>query len=235
MRRGATSGAGSRAGLALVLTAGLAACSGGLAPEGRDPGGQQFAGLDGLVAERMPRPAAAPEGPVRIVEAAAPQPRLRAALPRRGTSADLVAVGQNGDVVTWVSPDEVSLALLEPGVLIATRGLGQDLHIAEAGGSAAALAGGSPGAAARRHLRLGGDQRLAESRHDCTLVAAGPEALRLDDRTVRTLRFEERCSGGVAGSFVNRYWRDATRPVIWQSEQWIGPEVGHVRLQRLGG
>jgi len=218
------------AGAALLM----AACSGGLPPEGRETA-TQFTGLDQLLRDRLPaaaRPASGDLPPIIVLDAPAAGPALDAAIASRGARATLVVAGRNADVVTWRSPDAVSLALLGPGVLIATRGLGTDLHAADAAASAAALARGTPQRVRRVHRRLGGDQRLADSVHDCTIALVGPETVQIGTTTRRTQRFEERCDDGAGGpGFVNQYWRDASRPVIWQSDQWVDPAIGHIRLQ----
>lgn len=225
------------AGAALLL----AACSGGLTPEGQDTAAQ-FAGLDRILRDRLPGvipgPAAPAPGdlpPLIVVDApAATGPALDAAIASRGARATLAVSGTNADVVTWQSPDAVSLALLGPGVLIATRGLGTDLHAADAAASATALARGTPQRVRRVHRHIGGDQRLADRVHDCTIALAGPETVQIGTTARRTQRFEERCEDGPGGpGFVNIYWRDPSRPVIWQSQQWVDPEIGHIRLQLL--
>lgn len=210
----------------------VAGCSGGLPVEGPQPGAQ-FSGLDSVLQPRAARPAV-PGQPVLVVAGAgAAQGLLGAEIPQRNARATLLPSGRNGPVTSWQTADAVSLALQAPGVLIATRGLGEDLHIAEAAASAAALARGAPAGTRRVHRSLGGDQQLAETVYRCDISVAGPETLRLGATTRRTLRLVERCEGGAAGSFVNSYWRDPLRPVIWQSEQWIGPDVGSIRLQLL--
>lgn len=220
--------------LAGLLAGLLAGCSGGQGDAGRDAE-TQFAGLEELLAGRLPgRGTPAAEGPTLIVvdPDAPPEPVLLAELPARDARALLEISGRNGPVTTWRTIDEVSLSLRAPGVLIASRGLGEDLHAADAEATAAALGRGSGAAVRRSHRSLGGDQRLVGATFDCTLVATGRETLQLGEVRRPTLRFEERCSG-PAGSFTNRYWRDPSRPLLWQSVQWISPEVGSIRLQHL--
>lgn len=223
--------------VALALTLVLAGCSGGAPAE--DAALQaQFAGLDGLLsrAPGLSRPAAAPA--LVVVDGrptAAPGPLLGVELPMRNATARLAPSGRNGEVTTWRSVDAVSLSLRAPGVLVATRGLGDDLLIADVDATAAALTRGVTGAVQRRHVRLDGNLQQQEVRFACTLTDAGSERITVGGRMRDTRRFDERCEGGAAGSFTNRYWRDAAGPVIWQSEQWGGPELGLLRLQRLGG
>ena len=222
-----------RRALSAALLAGalaLAGCSGGQGDGALDESAQ-FAGLDRIFGGER----AATEAPPPLVIVAAPgaaQGRLRAELPTRNAQAILRFDGRNDTVTTWRTQDAVSLGLADPGVLIATRGLGEDLHIADAAQTIAALADGRGGSARRTHVTVGADQQARGTGIDCTLATAGRETLTLGERQRPALRIEERCDG-PQGSFTNIYWRDPTRPVIWQSVQWIGPEVGSIRLQFL--
>jgi hypothetical protein len=221
----------------------LAGCSGGTPSEavGSQP---QFAGLDRAMAGMVGGAAGRAQPRLVIVgdPAAAPAPLLSVEIPARGASARLAPSGRNGAVVTWRSVDAVSLSLRAPGVLVGTRGLGEDLIVADARATADALMRAAPGPVARRHRRLDGEMRLGTESYDCTLTLAGRERIEHNGRPRDTWRFEERCtpaaataSGSAApGGFTNLYWRDATRPVLWQSLQWIGPELGQLRIRHPG-
>ncbi len=233
--------AATTGGVALALL--LAACSGGAPSEavGTQP---QFAGLDRALAGAVggipaaARPSAEPALVIIDGPGAASGSLLAVEIPARGASARLTPSGRNGAVTTWRSVDAVSLSLRAPGVLVATRGLGEDLMIADANATAAALARATPGSVARRHRRLDGDLALGSEAYACSLALVGPERIEIAGRLRHTLRFEERCAGasgenGQVG-FTNLYWRDAARPVLWQSVQWVGPELGHIRLRHPG-
>jgi hypothetical protein len=157
---------------------------------------------------------------------------MGAYLEDRQALAALVPSGRNGAVQTWLTADQIALSLTGGGVLTATRGLGSDLHAADAGQTAALIAAGQGGSAERRHVYLDGLFRPVSVTLTCTVQPAGTETLVLNGRRHATLRFDERCQG-AEGPVVNRYWRDASGPVIRQSSQWIGPGVGMVHLQRL--
>ncbi|WP_201157799.1 YjbF family lipoprotein [Rhodobaculum claviforme] len=212
------------AGLGLAFALGLAACSGGQR-DSTTATETQLPGLERLVGGGRDAP------PLVIVAPGAASAPLGAEIPARDARATLVRVGRNGAVTTWRSADAVGLSLRAPGVLVATRGLGEDLHIADAAATAAALAAGRDGAVPRSHDRLGGDQRLVRTRLDCTLTRTGRDTLTLEGTSRTADRHEEACTpeGGGPG-FVNRYWRDPASGAVLASEQWIGPELGHVRL-----
>jgi hypothetical protein len=246
----------TRALVAALCLCALAACTGGLGPEGGSAQ-SQFAGFDEALAGALrsaPRPAAAPASPPRLVilddpaPAEAPRliirddpapppvpgPLLAVEIPARGTAARLVPSGQNGAVTTWRSVDAVSLSLRAPGVLVASRGLGEDLVAADAAATAAALSRAAPGPVQRRHRSLDGNLVLGSTAYDCALTLVGRERIEVGGRPRDTLRFQERCTDASGGSFLNTYWRDAAGPTVRQSEQWVGPDVGVLRVQRIG-
>lgn len=67
-------------------------------------------------------------------------PLLLAVLPEKGVFASLMPLVRKGDTLTWVTADGVTLAF-ENGVLIGSRGLGDDLMGGDSGGTASAIAG----------------------------------------------------------------------------------------------
>ncbi|MGY6634338.1 MAG: YjbF family lipoprotein [Alkalilacustris sp.] len=227
-RNATTQGTRLRLAAAVAAATALTACSDGLSDSAANVE-TQFPGLDRLVARVTGR---APSTPPPVVLAPGmTQSLLSAELPTRGTQATLAQVGRNGPVTTWRTADGVSIALRGPGVVVATRGLGADIHIADAAETAAALAAGRTAEVTRRTDRLGGDRRLTRTTLDCTITLAardrfpGPSGPRPVDR------FEELCvpRDGSAGH-TNRYWRDPVGGGLVASEQWIGAEEGFLRL-----
>ena len=221
-------GAAVAAALAGLLA--LAGCSGG--PVTQDGGGreEQFAGLTRLLPlpGLTPGPAAAP--PVVIADSA-PDRRLVAELASRNARAQLAEAGRNGPVTTWLTADAISLSLTAPGVVIATRGLGDDLHVADVAATVAALTAARGAEGLRRtHRIVDGGQRLTSTDYVCTLRPQGRDRLQIGDSQRTALRFEETCKDGAGTSFTNRYWRAPDRAQIWASEQWLGAELGSITL-----
>lgn len=159
-------------------------------------------------------------------------PIMGAYLEAREAVAGLYIGGRSAGIVAWRTADAVGLSLSESGILVSTRGLGEDLMASDSRQSAALIAAGRAGTAERRHVYLDGTFREHSLRLTCTVQPAGPEVLVLNGRTLRTLRIDEHCAGG-GHAFVNRYWRDAGGPLIRQSSQWVGPQAGTLHLQRL--
>lgn len=217
-------------GAALAAALALAGCSGG--PEAEEGASReaQFAGLTRLLPVPTLGSAAQEPAPVVIMDAA-PDRRLMAELASRNAQAQLAVVGQNGPVTTWQTADAISLSLTAPGVVSGTRGLGEDLHVADVADTVAALASGSGAEGLRRtHRVLDGGQRLVSADYTCTLRPQGRETVQIGQTQRATLRFDETCRNGDGSGFTNSYWRSAGGPEILASRQWLGAELGTIRL-----
>ena len=159
-------------------------------------------------------------------------PLTGAYLARTQGLAALSMVSSARGLAHWRTSDDIGLTLTGPGLLVATRGLGDDLHAADVRQTAALIAAGQAGSAQRRHVYLDGTFAQERMTLTCTVQPVGPETLILNGRSLPTLRFDERCEG-AGDPVVNSYWRDARGPLIRQSSQWVGPRTGMVHLQRL--
>jgi hypothetical protein len=162
-------------------------------------------------------------------------PLMLAHVVERGAVASLAPVGQNGGVVTWQSPDGVSLSFAG-GILVATRGLNGDLIGADVRDSLRAVREVEAATVTRSHRMLNGELTLLTDAYECSISVDGPETVTIAGRERASLRMTEQCSGADSEGpveFTNVYWRDAQRNVIWQSSQWVGRGVGVVNLQRL--
>jgi len=161
------------------------------------------------------------------VAAVPPQPigpaRLRVTLPATGAQAALAPVARNDGVTVWQTLDGITLSFRE-GVLIATRGLGDDLMSADVDGTLAILRG-TNGAAQYPHIRsyLDGEDRTVFRSFQCRRDArteAGPAR-----------RITERCVS-PHGGMTNTYWLDQTGEIT-RSRQWVSPAVNYVETERL--
>ncbi len=159
-------------------------------------------------------------------------PMMGAVVPRRDAVAGLVPLYAGPRHQVWQTADRISITLVSGGVVTSTRGLGPDLHASDAEASASLIAAGRAGQTTRRHVYLDGLFRPQNLSFTCTVQPAGREVLVLNGRQRPVLRIDETCSGS-GHSFTNVYWRDAAQPLIRQSTQWIGPDLGVIHLQRL--
>jgi hypothetical protein len=153
-------------------------------------------------------------------------PQMRAEVPGAGVQTVLTPAGQNGDTVTWLSPDGVSLAF-QDGVLVASRGLPGDLMSADARATRAALLGGPVQDYTRFMSYLDRNGATQFRSMVCDMGVTGPERFGSTD----TLRHDEDCAS-LTARVTNSYWvgGDGT---VWQSRQWIGDEAGYLVTQRL--
>lgn len=184
-----------------------------------------------LIAQRGPTPQA-PELTPELL-AGVDFPLIRTRNLSVGSSATLAGVSRRGSasapVMVWRGADGATFTT-RSGLLVATRGTGDDLMSADVRGTEAALRSGG-GSYARSYVVLQGNTRGRTLNFDCTLQAAGAETLTLVGQRRDTTRLEESCSG-PEGAFRNTYWRggDGT---LWQSRQWSGPEIGHLVIELL--
>lgn len=154
-------------------------------------------------------------------------PLLEVTLPARNAQARLIPFGANGDHVTWVSPEMISLTL-QRGMLSATRGLGHDLMSVDATQSLALIERQHPGQAQRVHRYLDGERRLFARSFTCEVSIGGPQTVDSLGTGHATTRLNETCRDDQT-TFTNTYWRGRDG-VIRKSTQWIGPENGYTDL-----
>ncbi len=156
-------------------------------------------------------------------------PILFAHVPSRDAYATLSVLSQNSDVTTWVTADGISLSL-KRGVLVASRGLGDDLMGATVSPALSAIAAGG-GSSTRLHDFLSGDNHTHQIRFQCTAQSAGHEVLDIVGLRVPTRHVVERCSSPDR-QIENHYWLTKNSRIV-QSRQWLSPEIKSVFLQQL--
>tara|TARA_R110000737_G_scaffold26627_4_gene45405 strand:- start:11277 stop:12002 length:726 start_codon:yes stop_codon:yes gene_type:complete len=141
----------------------------------------------------------------------------------------LQTVSQDG-VESWLAHDG-SVISMRNGMVIASRGLGDDMMSGDASQTRALLAARAKGHAKRFVARLDGDDQIVQSSFVCDVVNAGPVQLDAPGRKISTTYMTETCYGADY-SFRNLYWLgDEGR--IWKSRQLLGGLVGPVDFQVL--
>lgn len=174
-----------------------------------------------------PQPAAAPAiNPA----TAAPGEILIVTIMSRAAVAPLTKIAQNGGTVTWISPGKVSLTLKD-GILIATRGLNEDLMGADVAGVRAALAAGG-GTATRTHSFLDSEDQIHSNRFNCTITPEGVEEIAAATGSRNAVKYNEQCEGDKF-LFTNVYWLDAPGGNIVQSRQAVAPTSGFLQINPL--
>ncbi|MFT4013811.1 MAG: YjbF family lipoprotein [Paracoccus sp. (in: a-proteobacteria)] len=213
------------AALTLALVAGLAAC-------GNDNDGGQAANPLLIAAKSLGTAATRIRGnDDKAAAAPARTPEQMAAEAMRVNSGPLILVGfeslgrnqvmamtgQNGGLRTYMTPAEEAL-ILRDGMVIGTRGLGNDLSVAEPGTENLIRRQGT--GQARRVMRyFAGDGLERPLDFNCS-VGPGPRAGVV----------VENCQGHGA-SFQNNYLPQGGHLPV--SRQWLGPKLGYVTIQVL--
>ena len=141
---------------ALTLVALAAGCSSrndaDEAESSTSPFGIARAALGQIVTERRsqgtPAPARSPDEMAAAALAANPSPLIMVGLEQSGTTQVMAMTGQNGGMRTYMTESEQAV-ILRGFMLTGTRGLGNDLSVAEASGTAALVGAGRSGTAQR--------------------------------------------------------------------------------------
>lgn len=229
--------------LALGLAALLAAAACGTDPQGAEGGRLAVESLKAVTASlgagRGHRPQGAPDAKADAAAAA----RLAAAarqsvrgevylarLERAGLLTVLGETGRNGRTLSLATPSRQGV-MLRGGLLVATRGLGDDLMSADTDDAEALIRGRRSGAASRVYRYLDGEGIERPLPATCTYAAGGAGQAELIASATPMIEVRETCEAGGL-TIRNRYAVDAGGRVI-ASRQWIGPSLGHIRLQRV--
>lgn len=152
---------------------------------------------------------------------------LIAELPSLKVAAVVVAVAQNGGVTTWQAGDGVAVST-KGGLLLSTRGIGNDLMSSSVDGPLAAITGGGKaygkgygvGTAIREHRHLDGEDQLVLRRFECTYAHS------------KFYVAESCASTNLSKKMMieNQYWLDPAG-AIWRSKQWAGVRNGYMLLE----
>lgn len=146
----------------------------------------------------------------------------------RGATAGVFLVATNSDVETWASQDKTSLSHRD-GVVVATRGLGEDLMSAAVPRVAQLQRAGTE--YQRSHTLLDGEDKPLKQSFDCQLRSRVAEQITVLERSYATSHVTEHCSG-PSGQFDNDYWLQ-TDGNIRKSRQFISNSVGYVVIEHL--
>lgn len=212
-----------KAALSALLIAGLAAC--GNDDTGREANplliaaktaGGTLAGMRGGAALEAPAPRT-PEQMAAEALRVNPAPLILVGFESLGRTQVMAMTGQNGAMRTYMAPSKEAL-ILRDGMVIGTRGLGNDLSVAEPQTEALIRAGRS-GSAPRVMRYYSGDGLERPLSFDCT-TGPGPAAGVI----------LESCEGHGA-RFQNSFMPQGGHLPV--SRQWLGPRLGYITIQTL--
>ncbi|MEP6068175.1 MAG: YjbF family lipoprotein [Paracoccaceae bacterium] len=219
--------------LAAILLSALAACSGGTGLETGQT--QTFQEIRTSFRQAIKRPSG-PRPPLPKLSRAfldsLPNPALEAVLEDRDASAYLDPLQIKGNVTVWSTTD-LSQLITRDGLVTGTRGLGSDIVSSSYAQTLAALA--ARGGMAQRRLNLTNDlDQSIQVSLSCQIRDVGPETLEIVELTFSTRHLLETCTYS-GGTIVNDYWTDSSDSgKIWKSRQWLGPEIGWIKLRLFG-
>jgi len=146
----------------------------------------------------------------------------------REATAIVVRGGNNGSKVTWLSPDGISVAF-DDGVLVGTRGLGEDLMGADVAGTKSGFFGNSNYLINRSYLD--GSDQIITAQFRCSMVVDRTEVITIYEQTYDTRVYVETCENDEY-LYRNSFWR-GSNGVIWQARQWISADAGYLGYQRF--
>lgn len=172
---------------------------------------------------------AAPRSAITRAELAAYKtPMIMAEIPSIGFFTFVVPYGQNGDVETWASTDDKTIAFRQ-GVVVGTRGFGGDMMQAQAP-TIGQIASGS-GTHQRIYYFTDGADRTLRFEFACTLANRGATAITVVERQHTVRHVTESCTGKSA-DFVNEYWLESGN-FLRKSNQLLNPQWGPLVLSRV--
>lgn len=129
----------------------------------------------------------------------------------------------------WLARNAVMFSM-QQGMLVATRGLGNDLMAADASESAALIHARQPGQAHRFYASLSGENDIQHHSYVCDIAVVQPYDLDLFTRVVPTSYMTETCYA-PEGAFTNYYWVGRSDGRIWQSRQQAGSVNGLIAFR----
>jgi len=218
-------------GLCLSLFAALALTGCGSDPmmsnsQGGLPIARQLATSIAIQSQPRSDKSASPE--FRKVLESAGTPFYRVVIAKMQYAGIMAPFGQNGNVVTWSSSVRQTMSVRD-GVLVATRGFGNDLMSALAPDIAEVSRGS--GTFHRVYYYLDGADQSQSLAVDCSFARSGNETITLLGLSYDTHRVTEVCVNATT-HIENTYWFDGSGK-LRQSDQFLSPELAYMRLQRI--
>lgn len=167
------------------------------------------------------------------VEQVPPQPisdeRLRVVLPNTGADATLAPVSRRGDVTVWQTLDGITVTF-QRGVLIATRGLGDDLMSADVQNTVTILRSNmSSQYYPQIRSYLDGEDQTRFRTYQCRQSDVSVEQTRVGSISQTLRRVTETCVS-LDRETTNTYWLDPAGTVL-KSRQWVRPNVGYMKTE----
>ena len=139
-------------------------------------------------------------------------------------------IGENGGIRTYATPDQKAI-LVKSGVVVGTRGFGDDLMSTRADDAIRLIRSRSVGTAKRIYRYLDGEGIERPLPMTCSIAPAGGQALAFGGQSFATTRVAETCVNGPL-SVDNSYWVTGDGSIV-MSQQWIGQAMGSAGFQLI--
>lgn len=147
---------------------------------------------------------------------------------KRGATGGVFQIATSGEVETWASQDKISVSLRD-GIVVATRGLGEDLMSASVPTVEQLQRAGTT--YKRSHILLDGEDKAFVQSYDCHLRRSTAEQITVLEHSYATRRVVESCAS-ASGQFDNEYWL-LNGGEIRKSRQFINDSVGYLVVEHL--
>ena len=168
-------------------------------------------------------------GQTDVIIAATEQATMTIAVPALNARGVVTPVAQNGDVVTWRTLDNTTVSL-DRGVIVSTRGLGDDLMGADIDQTLAALRGGAGTFAPRIYGYMDGEYQAYFMTFQCRRTGTRSEVVQIGGTGIRATRIDETCLNNER-QIDNTYWRNGNGVMV-KSRQWVSAGVGYMETER---
>lgn len=219
--------------LAIGASLFLSACTGGTETSSTLAGqiGTIFNSVQESRAPKAETPQLTPE-----IVASIPVAAIEIVLEDRGATGIVVPYasrndGRNGTVATWRNARN-SQIILRDGVLIATRGTGNDLGSSRVSSVVESINTLRPVSGPHNMFVKGYGNDTTRIDLDCEMESLGQTRIEIVGRAHNVVHLRENCMG-PDGPVTNDYWVDRSDSTVWQSRQWAGPDLGYFRMRLL--
>lgn len=187
--------------------------------------------MPGKSAEAAPAeaPLSADEMAARALAANA-APLILVSLESTGLTQVMAMTGDNSGMRTYMTPNKQAV-ITRGGMLTGTKGLGNDLSVAEVDQTAALIRARRAGQAQRINRYIGGDGVERPLPMNCAIAVGGGKNFSFAGSNSSATQVTETCEGG--GVSVQNSYLVTSSGQIPVSRQWISPVLGYATIQTI--
>lgn len=139
----------------------------------------------------------------------------------------------HGPLAVWRTGDNANIAMRN-GVIVGTKGLGNDLQGADMRGTVQHVLGRDPSEWTGAMTVLTPSDATQTLTLNCVSQKPERKTIEIVELSYVVDHLRETCFiDGNRRFVVNEYWVDPRDRTVWQSRQWMGPEVGYIRTRFL--